>query len=67
NATTPPGVDPITPPTDTETTPTPVAGPGLAIDKVASLNDTDDNGLADEGETIDYSFVVLNTGNITLT
>ncbi|WP_047522908.1 DUF7507 domain-containing protein, partial [Microbacterium sp. ZOR0019] len=67
NATTPPGVDPITPPTDTETTPTPAAAAGLAIDKVASLNDTDDNGLADVGETIDYSFVILNTGNITVT
>ncbi|MFC6418592.1 hypothetical protein ACFP7B_11050, partial [Sanguibacter inulinus] len=67
NATTPPGVDPIVPPTDTETTPTPVAGAGLSLDKVASLNDTNSNGLADAGETIDYSFVLTNTGNVTLT
>ncbi|KAB1880909.1 hypothetical protein F6W70_17705, partial [Microbacterium maritypicum] len=67
NATTPEGVDPIIPPTDTETTPTPAAAAGLAIEKVASLNDANSNGLADAGETIDYSFVVLNTGNVTLT
>ena len=67
NATTPPGVDPIEPPTDTETTPTPAAAAALALDKVATLNDTNDNGLADEGETIDYTFVLTNTGNVTLT
>ncbi|KAB1881689.1 cell wall anchor protein, partial [Microbacterium maritypicum] len=49
------------------TVPLVAPAPGLSIDKVASLNDTNSNGLADAGETIDYSFVVLNTGNVTLT
>ncbi|QIK62523.1 DUF11 domain-containing protein [Leucobacter viscericola] len=67
NASVPEGVEPITPPTDTVTTPTAAVAAGLAIAKSGSLNDTNGNGLADAGETIDYSFVLTNTGNVTLT
>ena len=35
----------------------------LTIDKMAELNDDNDNGFADVGETIDYSFLVSNVGN----
>lgn len=41
--------------------------PALTLDKVATLNDTNGNGLADLGEIIDYTFVVENTGNVTIT
>lgn len=41
--------------------------PGLAITKTAALDDDNGNGVADEGETIDYSFLVENTGNVDLT
>ncbi|QIM17820.1 hypothetical protein G7066_02350 [Leucobacter coleopterorum] len=67
NATTPQGVDPIVPPEDTVTTPTPAVASGLSISKAATLNDTNGNGVADVGETIAYSFVLTNTGNVTLT
>lgn len=40
--------------------------PRLSIDKVGQLDDVNENGLADEGESIDYSFIVTNTGNMTL-
>lgn len=41
--------------------------PGMTVDKQATFNDTDGDGLLDLGETVDYSFVVENTGNVTLT
>ncbi|CAL8973791.1 hypothetical protein PROP_01254 [Propionicimonas sp. T2.31MG-18] len=41
--------------------------PQITLAKLAHLNDTNSNGLADLGETIDYSFGVRNTGNVTLT
>jgi uncharacterized repeat protein (TIGR01451 family) len=66
HGTTPPGVDPIVPPTDTVITPTPIAGAGLSLVKAAQLNDANGDGLADAGETIQYSFVLTNTGNVTL-
>lgn len=45
---------------------TPPCDPSLTIDKHAELNDTNNNGRADVGETIDYSFTVSNTGNADL-
>ncbi|UAL28750.1 DUF11 domain-containing protein [Nocardioides rotundus] len=41
--------------------------PAFTLDKQADLNDGDSDALADAGETIDYSFVVTNTGTTTLT
>lgn len=43
-----------------------VANPALSLVKDASLNDTNGNGRADVGETIDYTFLVTNTGNVTV-
>ncbi len=40
--------------------------PSLALDKQAVLADTNANGVADAGETIQYSFLVTNTGNTAL-
>jgi len=66
HGTPPPGVSPIAPPTDTIVVPSPIAGAGLSLLKSAQLNDTNGDGLADVGETIQYSFVLTNTGNVTL-
>ena len=45
----------------------PERDPELTLDKVATLNDTNNNTVADLGETIDYTFLATNTGNVTLT
>lgn len=42
------------------------ADPGLSVNKTAVLDDANGNGVADAGETIDYSFHVVNTGNVTM-
>lgn len=47
-------------------TPVATAGPALSIVKSALLDDINANGLADAGETISYSFVVTNTGNVSI-
>ncbi|MFT3970801.1 MAG: LPXTG cell wall anchor domain-containing protein [Micropruina sp.] len=57
---TPPSGDPVTP-TDTVTTPIPSA-PGMSLDKRAGV--PSGNSV---GDTIEYSFVLMNTGNVTLT
>ncbi len=61
----PPGV---TPPTADDDTDTPIpAGPAIDLDKQAgAINDLDANG-PDAGDTIAYTFIVTNTGNVTLT
>ncbi|WP_403023224.1 DUF6923 family protein [Salinibacterium sp. GXW1014] len=50
---------------DTSTS-TPTPAPQLSITKLASLNDTNGNSLADVGETIAYSFLVSNNGNVVI-
>jgi uncharacterized repeat protein (TIGR01451 family) len=64
--TVPGGSSITTPPSTAVVPPAPVA-PGLTLVKSGQLNDENDNGLADIGETIDYTFVAENTGNVTLT
>ncbi|UPL16250.1 hypothetical protein KV397_00005, partial [Microbacterium aurugineum] len=66
DGTVPDGVEPFEPPTDTVTTPTPADSAGLAITKIAQVDDADSSGLAGLGETIAYSFVVMNTGTVTV-
>ena len=74
NTATASGTQPVTPanPTPTpvtagDSTDTPIAaGPALTLDKQAgAIVDGDGNG-PDAGDTIDYGFVVTNTGNVTL-
>ena len=47
----------------------PLAGgmPGISIVKTGVLTDENGNGFAEEGETITYTFVVNNTGDVDLT
>ncbi|HWS49411.1 MAG TPA: hypothetical protein VN241_00240 [Microbacterium sp.] len=51
---------------DTAVVPTPDQEPGLELIKEGTLNDGNANGRADLGETIDYTFTVTNTGNVTM-
>ena len=55
--------------TASATVPTPTRNPRLLLQKSAALNDVAGGtpGFADEGETIDYTFRVLNIGNVTIT
>jgi len=65
-ATTPPGVtDPGKVPSST-TTSTSKAAPSLALVKTGTLKDTSGDGTAQAGETIAYTFLVTNTGNVTV-
>ncbi|UXN70279.1 hypothetical protein N8A98_03515 [Devosia neptuniae] len=63
------GTDPsggtITSPPDTVVVP-PDQTPGLTIVKTGTLNDLDGDALIDLGETISYSFLVTNTGTLTM-
>ncbi|MFK5880103.1 MAG: hypothetical protein QM478_11500, partial [Flavobacteriaceae bacterium] len=43
-----------------------VASAGIALTKAATLIDTNSDGFAQAGETINYSFVVTNNGGVTL-
>ncbi|KKB12532.1 hypothetical protein VE25_06265 [Devosia geojensis] len=63
---TPPSGPPITSPPDTVVVP-PDQASGLTIVKTGTLNDLDGDGFIDLGETIGYSFLVTNTGAVTLT
>lgn len=62
-----PGGEIIGSPPSTVTVPPAPVRPALAIEKSATLVDANDNGLADEGEQILFSFLVTNTGNLTQT
>ncbi|MGN7773600.1 DUF7507 domain-containing protein [Phyllobacterium sp. 22552] len=63
---TPPSGPPVEGPPDTVVVP-PDQASGLTIDKTGTLNDLDGDNLLDPGETVSYSFLVTNTGNVTLT
>ena len=63
---TPPSGPPVEGPPDTVIVP-PDQASGMTIDKTGTLNDLDGDGLLDLGETISYSFLVTNTGSLTLT
>lgn len=64
------GVDPLGAPVisneASDFVPTTARAPELVLDKVATLADSNSNGLADAGETIAYTFEVQNTGNVTI-
>ncbi|GLZ38886.1 hypothetical protein [Actinokineospora sp. NBRC 105648] len=59
----PTGPPVVTPPATVDV---PVADPGLDLDKLAVLRDTNADGFANVDELIDYTFVLTNTGNVTL-
>src|SRR5437870_5599417 len=53
--------------TDDDDADVPLAqNPLIELVKDGSFNDENDDGFADAGETISYSFTVTNTGNVTL-
>lgn len=58
--------DPTSPESEVEVPTDPTPAPSLDLVKQATLHDTNGNGKADKGEKINYSFVVTNTGNVTL-
>lgn len=60
------GGDPKSPPDETDT-PTNDPKPGMTIVKSAVLDDTNDDGVAQPGEKITYSFKLKNTGETNLT
>ncbi|MFT4188323.1 MAG: CshA/CshB family fibrillar adhesin-related protein [Aeromicrobium sp.] len=65
--TVPGGQEFVSDPDEHEFTELPEADPALELVKTAVLDDANDNGLADVGESVTYGFVATNTGNITLT
>lgn len=49
----------------TTSTPTTTPDPALALDKtISAVTDTNNSGLTDVGDTVEYSFTVTNTGNV---
>ena len=63
------GTDPdrgdVESPPDRTTTPTTVPQPGLIIDKSAAEPvDVNNSGITDVGDTVEFTFLVTNTGNV---
>ncbi|PPG78041.1 cell wall anchor protein [Rathayibacter sp. AY1D7] len=56
----------VTSKTATVTAPIATPAPALTLTKTALLTDTNGNAQADAGEQIRYSFLALNSGNVTL-
>nr|WP_158078088.1 Ig-like domain-containing protein [Rathayibacter sp. VKM Ac-2630] len=61
------GTTTITSNTSTVTAPITTPAPVITLAKTGALADTNGNTRADVGETVTYSFVARNTGNVTLT
>ncbi|MCM6764091.1 Ig-like domain-containing protein [Rathayibacter sp. ZW T2_19] len=61
------GTTTITSNTSTVTAPITTPAPAITLAKTGALADTNGNTRADVGETVTYSFVARNTGNVTLT
>lgn len=66
SGTVPGGGDVDSPPSTVTVPPAPISA-GLSLEKSSVLNDDNGNGVADVDETIEYSFLAQNTGNVTLT
>ncbi len=62
-------IDPVagTPLESSVPTPDPVENPELTLVSSVALLDTNGNGVADEGETLRYTVVLTNTGDVALT
>ncbi|MFD1344371.1 DUF7507 domain-containing protein [Litorisediminicola beolgyonensis] len=61
---TPPTGDPVT--DDDDVTVDLPQGPELTLEKSGRFNDENDDGFAEAGETVTYTFTVENTGNVTV-